>query len=121
MVPIFKLKTKNSDDCQDMKNYRPISLLSLFSKILEKVVAHQLSFYLQTNNILFENQYGYQRGKLTSYPMIKLIDFVSKAQNEVDFVIGVFCDWGQEIMWFKSFLGNRKQFVSIGIANLSPE
>ena len=45
---------------------------------------------------MFENQYGYQRGKSTSYPMIKLINFLSKAQNEDDFVIG-----------------NRKQFVSI--------
>ena len=69
--------------------------------------------------------------------MIKLIDFVSKAQNEGDYVIGVFCDLqkafdtcchdilfnklqkigirGQELMWCKSYLGNRKQFVSIGV------
>ncbi len=46
-IPLFK-----SGDPLSMDNYRPISLLSSFSKILEKIVANRLCNYLETNNLL---------------------------------------------------------------------
>jgi len=92
VIPIFKLKSANSEERQNISNYRPISLLSIFSKILEKIVAESLTSYLSNNNILYDNKYGYQKGKSTSYPMIKLIDYISKAMNQGDIAIGVFCD-----------------------------
>jgi len=135
VIPIYKLKTVNAEERQNISNYRPISLLSIFSKILEKVVANSLTTYLIDNNILYDNQFGYQKGKSTSLPMLKLVDFVSKAMNEGDIAIGIFCDLrkafdtcshsilykklekigvkGKFLDWFKSYLSNRKQFVSI--------
>jgi hypothetical protein len=45
-----------------MSNYRPISLLTTFSKILEKVMYNRLSNYLQINNILVSEQFGFRKG-----------------------------------------------------------
>ena len=51
--PLFK-----SGDRTNKTNYRPISLVNGFSKILEKVMAKQMIRYLETNNLLAEQQYG---------------------------------------------------------------
>ena len=59
-VPIFK-----SGDNTSCDNYRPISLLSSISKILEKIVANNLVSHLENNNLIYENQYGFLRGKST--------------------------------------------------------
>jgi hypothetical protein len=45
-----------------MSNYRPISLLTIFSKILEKVMYNWLSHYLQANNIQVPEQFGFWKG-----------------------------------------------------------
>jgi hypothetical protein len=48
-----------------MTNYRPISLLTAFSKILEKVVYNQISHYMHANNILAPKQFDFKKGKST--------------------------------------------------------
>ena len=53
IVPVFK-----DGDCHDFNNYRPISLLSSFSKLFEKIVAKQLLRYLHINDILYKHHYG---------------------------------------------------------------
>ena len=55
VVPLFK-----SGDTNDFNNYRPISLLPILSKILEKIVASQLSHYLETNKLLSNTQHGFR-------------------------------------------------------------
>jgi hypothetical protein len=52
VVPLFK-----NGDPLSMDNYRPISLLSSFSKILEKIVANRLCRYLEANNLLSNSQF----------------------------------------------------------------
>ena len=59
ITPIFKSGTHSHFD-----NYRPISVLP-FSKILEKAVHYQLINYLETNNRLYENQFGYRQQRST--------------------------------------------------------
>ena len=54
VVPLFK-KNKRSD----VSNYRPVSVLSVVSKILEKAVYVQLKDYLVNNNLLYEFQSGF--------------------------------------------------------------
>jgi hypothetical protein len=66
----------------NMSNYRPISLLTTFSKVLEKVMHIRLSHYLQTNNILVPKQFGFRKGMSTEVAAFKLADSVSKAINK---------------------------------------
>jgi hypothetical protein len=49
-----------------MSNYRPISLLPIFSKIFEKVIYKQISLHLNTYNILAEEQCGFKKGSSTA-------------------------------------------------------
>ena len=42
-------------------NYRPISVLPVLSKVLEKVVHNQLSQYLEANDLLSDKQFGYRK------------------------------------------------------------
>ena len=57
VVPIFKAGKDNIESY--VHNYRPISLLSCFSKIFERVVYNQLYNHLQLNKLLYESQYGF--------------------------------------------------------------
>jgi hypothetical protein len=57
-----------------MSNYRPISLLTTFFKVLEKVMHNRLNQYLQTNNILVPEQFGFRKGITTENAAFKLTD-----------------------------------------------
>jgi hypothetical protein len=129
-VPIFK--AGRSDLCD---NYRPISLLSTLSKVLEKMVSVQLVNHLDRNNILYEHQYGFQRGKSTEHSIVHAINYISQAMNDNKYTIGVFFDLkkafdvcshdillmklskmgitGIAYEWFKSYLSDRSQVVDI--------
>jgi hypothetical protein len=135
VVPIFKAGNTYSCD-----NYRPISLLSTLSKVLEKMVSVQLVNHLDRNNILYEHQYGFQRNKSTEHSLVHAINFIGKAMNDNNYCIGVFFDLkkafdvcsheilvmklskmgvsGVALDWFKSYLSDRYQCVDIN-GNLS--
>ena len=58
----------------DISNYRPISVLPYFPKILERLMYNRLYKYLKENNILYEKQFGFQSGYSTNDAVVKLID-----------------------------------------------
>lgn len=87
IVPIFK-----SGDSQSMDNYHPISLLSAFSKILERVMCARLVTYLESNNIISPNQYGFRKKHSTLHPVIHLLNKVTQASNEKKVSLAIFCD-----------------------------
>ena len=59
VVPVFK-----SGEQDDFNNYRPISLLSCFSKLFEKVVAQQMVYFLNHRDLLYIHQYGFRQKRL---------------------------------------------------------
>ena len=62
VTPIYK-----ADDVNEIENYRPISVLPCFSKILERIMYNWLFKYLTKNEILYEEQFGFQKGHSTEY------------------------------------------------------
>jgi hypothetical protein len=87
VVPIFK--AGNNMECD---NYRPISLLSSISKILEKIVAEKLVHHLTTNDLLYVHQYGFLPKKSTEHNLLHVVNYISQALNDGKYCIGVFLD-----------------------------
>ena len=134
VVPIYKGGPK-----YEIQNYRPISLLSAFSKIYEKVMYRRVHDFLILNNTLHENQYGFRQGRSCEHAllvaqneilsslgkkeisMLLLIDF-SKAFDTVyhEILLRKLYFYGIRGIahsWFKSYLSGRKQYVSLNNKN----
>ena len=85
--PVFK-----KGDKQDISNYRPISLLTSFSKVVEKIIYARLHAHIVTNNILVQEQYGFRTKTSTEHAAFALINSILTAMNRNQIVGGVFCD-----------------------------
>ena len=72
--PIFKKGDKRNSI---LSNYRPISVLQCFSKILERIMYNSLNAYLADNNILFNKQFGLRAGHPTQHGLLELLDQIS--------------------------------------------
>ena len=130
VIPIYKAGSKT-----EVSNYRPISLLSTFSKIYEKIMHCRVLSFLESNNSLHEMQYGFRPGRSCEHALLTaqnaiqnaltrkqvtlllLIDF-SKAFDLVDhkILLGKLKHYGirgPAYTWFESYLENRQQFVTI--------
>ena len=129
IVPIFK-----ADDEMVFTNYRPVSVLPVFSKLLERLMYNRLIDYINENQILYKYQFGFQKGKSTYMALIVLLDKISAALDNGDYVIGVFLDFskafdtvdhkillqkldfygikGVTYNWFEDYLRERKQYVT---------
>jgi hypothetical protein len=92
-VPIYKAGSPLLCD-----NYRPISLLSTLSKLLEKIVCRQLVAHLEDNNLIYEHQYGFQHGKSTEHNLIQLTNYLYNALNEKKYALGIFLDLKKALM-----------------------
>jgi hypothetical protein len=75
-----------------MTDYRPISLLTTFSKVLEKVMYSRLSQHMCCNNILVPEQFGFRKDISTEDATYRLTDNVLKSINQKMHVGGIFCD-----------------------------
>ena len=82
---------KGSDKDQLM-NYRPISVLPHFSKILEKFVYKRTLRFLENNDILCKGQYGFRAGHSSQQAIIELVDKISQAIERNQYTIGIFLD-----------------------------
>jgi hypothetical protein len=65
-----------------MSNYRPISLLTTVSKVVEKLMHSKSSHYLQANNILIPEHFDFRKGISTENAAFKLTDSVLKSVNQ---------------------------------------
>jgi len=84
--PIFKKGNK-----QEISNYRPISLLTSFSKILEKLINARLHAHIERNSILVHKQYGFTTHS-TEQATFSWINSILTAMNNNLIVGGIFCD-----------------------------
>jgi hypothetical protein len=75
-----------------MANYRPISLLTSFPKVFEKIIHERLQQHINSTNILIEEQSGFRPATSTDMASYRLINKILKATNERKLVGGIFCD-----------------------------
>ena len=130
VIPVFEKGSSTQ-----LTNYRPISLLSVFNKILEKLMHKRLYSYINEKQILYSKQFGFRASYSTSHALISIIDKIQVAIENRDFICGVFIDLskafdtvdhnillkkldfygirGLPFEWFTSYLSNRKQFVCV--------
>lgn len=130
VIPIFKNGSK-----LNCNNYRPISLLSSFSKIYEKLMKKRLLAFLELTNFFSKRQFGFRSGLNTEHALLHFMNDVNSGINSGQCVSGLFLDIkkafdtvNHEILleklnncgvrgcmnkWFRSYLFERKQCVKI--------
>ena len=131
VIPIHK-----GDSIFEMSNYRPISLLPIFSKILEKLMYVRIIKFIEKHNILYKNQYGFQKGMSTEYAVNALVNNIVKCLENKEVGFCILLDFakafdtvnheillsklehygirGTALTWFKSYLSDRMQCTEIG-------
>ena len=87
VTPVYK-----SGDSSSLSNYRPVSVLPCFSKMLEHIMYTRLYNHLQENKILYSKQFGFQRGHSTDYAIIELVEQIYQNFEENKCTLGVFID-----------------------------
>ena len=128
VVPLFKSGEKNV-----FTNYRPISLLPQFSKILEKLYNERMDTFLNKHDILSPSQYGFRSNMSTSQALLDLTEEITSSLDNKKYSVGIFIDLkkafdtidhdilakkiyfygvrGIAHKWLLSYLEDRKQFV----------
>ena len=70
--------------------YRPISLPSIFNRILEKLTYHRLKSYLGKNDILFKSQYDFPENHSTQHAIIDIVNVIHNSMDQKLFTCGIF-------------------------------
>jgi hypothetical protein len=129
VIPLFK-----SGDSLQISNYRPVSILPVFSKLLERLMYNRLLNFINRHNILYKYQFGFRAKHSTNMALIILVDKIASAIDKGEIVVGVFLDFrkafdtvdhgillqkmyklgirGVAHDFFKNYLENRHQFVA---------
>ena len=137
VTPAYKKGDRNL-----MENYRPISVLNVFSKVIEQMIQSRLSEYLNTNNILNPKQFGFRSGHSTEHALIEAAHTINYALNTKKTILAIFMDLSRafdtvsyEILLdkmslygirgialdlFKDYLSNRFQILKYNDAFSSP-
>ena len=124
-----------------VSNYRPISLLSVFSKISEKLMYKRLYTFLEVHKILYNLQFGFRASHSINHALISLTESIKTTLDNKRFGCGIFIDLqkafdtvnhqillnklehygvrGTALAWFSSYLSNRSQYVSVNGHNSS--
>ena len=131
VVPLYKSGDKN-----DIVNYRPISLLPVFSKIFEKLIHTRIDKFLEKHNVIYKKQFGFRKRHSTIHALNSAITQILKGLSDNRTVYGIFLDFskafdtvkhsilldklehygirGNVHELFRSYLTNRKQLVFHG-------
>ena len=130
VVPLHKKKCK-----QNIDNYRPVAILSIFSKLLEKLMYERLHSFLIKYELLINVQFGFRKNHSTAHGVLNFSDHIISELDHGNFCVGIFMDLskafdtidhhilldkllyygirGVALDWFRSYLLERKQYVVV--------
>jgi hypothetical protein len=130
LIPLYK-----KGDPAECGNYRPVSLLSALSKILEKVICKQMMSYLNKHDLLCPDQFGFRPKSQTNHVIQKMMNHISTNATENRPTIATFLDLSKAfdclqydklftkleslgfeptaINWFRNYLLDREQHVDL--------
>jgi hypothetical protein len=127
--PVYKPGEK-----EVMGNYRPISLLIIFSKVFEKVMYNRIKQHILTNSLISCALFGFMENKSTETALYSLTNHILETLEQRKNSLGIFCDLtkafdcvvdillgklavcgigGKIIIWLKFYLENRRQRVDL--------
>lgn len=87
VTPIYK-----KGDDKEVSNYRPISLLPILSKVVEKCMVEQISTYFEENDIFSKCQFGFRKKRSTTMAILDLISTIMEDFDEGNYNISQFFD-----------------------------
>ena len=136
LIPIYK----NKGEKDEMTNYRGISILPTFSKLVERIVANRVYKHFSDNGLFYESQFGFRKGMGCESLLLKFLDRVSNAKAEGKHFLGIFIDFQKAFdtlnikillqkirhykipcAWFASYLSGRYQYTQIGTKTSKPK
>ena len=134
VIPLHKSKSK-----EETNNYRPISLLLMISKILEKAMYNRVYNFLCSTHQLYASQYGFRKNHACDQAVGELVAVITKGIEQCKMTTGIFLDLSKAfdllehnaviqkmelyglqgccLQWFKSYLKDRKLVVSCKMAD----
>lgn len=123
-------------------NYRPISILTSFNKIVERIIHERITNFIMKHNILIDRQFGFRKNSGTESAVIELLSTIQSELNTNNIVSAIFIDLqkafdlvqhdvllnildkygirGNPNLLIKNYLSERKQYVRIGNTLSSP-
>jgi len=102
VVPIYKKVERNLPG-----NYRPISLLSICDKILEKPMYRGLFNFLEQNSILYEYHFGFRKNHSTVQAIMEVLDNIYEHRDNHEVTMGIYIELRNRA-YFKNFFGLHK-------------
>ena len=130
VIPLYKSGSRSVRN-----NYRPITTLSVFSKIFEKLVHKRMISFIKKFKLIPENQFGFQENKCTADAILEFLDNGYESLNKSKHLLTIYLDFSKAFdtisipillkklehygfrnqinSWLKSYLTNRKQYVKI--------
>nr|VZH94033.1 unnamed protein product [Spirometra erinaceieuropaei] len=131
ITPLYKGRSRVSAN-----NYRPVSLISICCKIMEKIIKQQLMQFLEQNHLLSDSQHGFRESRSCVTNLLYYLEHWTRAVDRGDMVHAIYIDFkkafdsvphhrllyklsragvrGKLLMWIRSFLIGRSQAVHVG-------
>ena len=109
-------KVSNIEEVRYYRNYRPISALFIFCKVLERIMYHRTCQYHEENDVFFQKQFGVQVSNWTHHTILNLTDDLLTSFEKGQFTLGFFVDLSKEVLsnvfWIK-YLDLSKAFDTV--------